>query len=80
MDNLEISLDATLDKDHGKTGGDLVDSFIKTRVSTIFGQPGYSMDGTEPSVVVLGKHEEFFNSYFGIWICGNIFHMDDVDQ
>ena len=33
-----------------------------------------------PSIEVSGPHEEFFNSYFALYIGGKHFHMDAVDQ
>ena len=75
MDNLETSLDTTVDKARGNTSGAIVERFIKTRVSTIFGHPVYSLDGPGPSMVVSGPHEEFFNSAFGIWI--GVKHFSD---
>ena len=52
-----------------------MERFIKRISSTMFVHPAYSMDGTGPSIVVSGPHEEFFNSDFGIWIGGNVFRF-----
>ena len=46
MYNLEKFLDTTVDKASGNTGGDIVDRFIKTIASTMFGHPVYFLDGT----------------------------------
>ena len=70
MDNLETSLATTADKARGNTSGSIVESFIKTRASTMFGNPIYSLDGPGPSMAVSGPHEEFSNSSFGICIGG----------
>ena len=80
MDNLETSLSNTVDKDHGNTGGSIMDSFIKPRASTMFGYPVYSIGGPGPSIAISGIYEEFLNSTFGIWIGGNHFQMVASDQ
>ena len=59
-----------MDKARGKKSGAIVERFIKTRVSTVFGHPAYSLDGPGLSIVFSGQHGEFFNSAFGIWIGG----------
>ena len=62
-----------MDKAQGNSSGGIVEIFIKPRASTIFGHPEYSLDGPGLSIAVLGPHEEFFSSDFGIWIGGNNF-------
>ena len=62
-----------MDKSCGNTSGDIVERFIKPRVSTIFGHTLNLLDGPRISMEVSGPHEEFFNSAFGIWIGGNHF-------
>ena len=69
-----------MDKDHGNTGGSIMDSFIKPRASTMFGSPVYSIGGPGPSIAISGIYEEFLNSTFGIWIGGNHFQMVASDQ
>ena len=70
MDNLETSLATTVDNVGGNTSGAMVERFIKTRASTIFFHPVYSLDGTGPSMAVSRPHEDFFKSAFGIWMGG----------
>ena len=48
VDNLETLLATTVDKASGNTSGAIVERFIKTIASTIFGQPVYSLDGPGP--------------------------------
>ena len=60
-------------KDRGNASGSIVERFIKPRASTIFGHPGYSMDGPGTSIAVSGPHGEVFNRDFGIWIGGTHF-------
>ena len=80
MNNLEKLLAATLDKASGNASGDIVERFIKTRASTIFGHPEHSLDRQGQLIAVSIPHEAFFNSTFGIWIGGKHFQMDDADQ
>ena len=70
----------TVDKDSGNSGGSIVESFIKSRSSTMFVHPLYSMDGLGNPIEISGPHEEFLNSAIGIWISGNIFQMVDLYQ
>ena len=80
MDNLETLLTATVDNARGNASGSIVGKFIKSRASKIFGHPVYSLDGPGPLIAVSGPHKELFNGAFALWIGGNNFHMDDVDQ
>ena len=61
---------ATVDKALGNTIGVIVDKFIKTRGSTIFGHPVYFLDRPGPSLIVSVPHEEFFITAFNLWIGG----------
>ena len=73
MDNLETLLATTVYKDCGNTSGAIVDRFIESRASKIFGHLVYSLCGTGPSMAVSGPHEVFFNNAFMIWIGGEHF-------
>ena len=73
MDNFETPLATTVDKAIDNDIGAIVESLIKHIASTVFFQPAYSLDGLGPLIAVSGSHEEFFNSAFGIWICGKFF-------
>ena len=48
MDNLETSLDTTVDKARGNTSGAIVDRLIKNRASKMFVHPPYSLDDPGP--------------------------------
>ena len=73
MNNLETMLSTTADKARGNTSGSIVGRFIKPRASKMSGHPVNSLDGPGQSIAVSGPHEEFFNSYFALWIGGNHF-------
>ena len=78
MDNLETSLDIKVDSwEYVRV---IVERFIKSRSSKMFGHPVYFIDGPGPWILILGTHEQFFNSAFGIWIGINIFQMDAAYQ
>ena len=73
MDNLETLFSTTVDKASGNASGSIMGRFIKTRSSTMFVHPVYSMDGPGPSISVSGPNEGFFNSAFDLWIGGKDF-------
>ena len=62
-----------MDKSRGNQNGSIVERFIKPRASTIFVNMANSLDGPGPLIAVSVPHEEFFNSYFGIFIGGKRF-------
>ena len=66
IDNLETSLETKVDKACGNTSGSVVERFIKSRASEMFGHPVHLLEGPGPSIPVSGPHEEFSNSAFGI--------------
>ena len=73
MDDLETSLAITVYNARGNASGSIVEKFIKIRESTIVGHPVYSLDRPGTLIVVSGPHDEFFNSYFGIWMSKKYF-------
>ena len=73
MDNLETSLATTVNKARGNTSGTIVERFIKSIASTMFGHTVYSLDGPGTSISVSGPHGEFFNSDFALYIGGKHF-------
>ena len=59
MDNLETSLETTVDKARGTSNEAIVERFIKHRASTIFVHLTYSLDGPGPPNAVSVTHENF---------------------
>ena len=59
MDNLETLLATTVDKDHINTSGAVVKRFIKSRASTMFGNPSYFLDVPGSYITVQVPHEDF---------------------
>ena len=73
MDNSETSLSTTVYKASGNTVREIVERFIKTRASTMFGKSVYLMYWPGTLNEISGLHDEFFNSALGIWIGGRHF-------
>ena len=59
MDNLEASLDTTVNKSHVNESGAIVERFIKPIFSTMFGNTTYFLDGPGPYIAVSGPQEDF---------------------
>ena len=56
---LETFLATKLDKACGNANGDIVESFIKPRISTIFDHTEYFLGGPRTLIEVSGPHEDF---------------------
>ena len=80
MYNLETSLDNLVYRDHSKKSGVIVEIFIKSISSTMFGHLEYYMDDLGPTIAVLVPPYDIFNSDLGIWLGEIVFFMDAVDQ
>ena len=70
MYKLETSLATILYKACVNVGEAIGERLIKPIASIMFGHLEYFLDGPGPLIAVSGPHREFFNSAFGIWICG----------
>ena len=57
-----------MDKDSGNTSGDILERFIKTIPSTVFGHPVYLLDWPGLSFALSGPYEECFNSDLALWV------------
>ena len=59
MDNLETLFATAVNKDCGNASGSILERLVKSRASTMFGQPSYSLDGPGLFISLSGPHEEF---------------------
>ena len=64
LDNLETSLTTPVNKAHVNASGDIVERFIKPRLSIMIEYPAYSLDGPGPSIATSVPYEEFSTIHF----------------